>query len=510
MQLVEVLRGASEQFPDRVAMIFRDQPLTFAQIESKANRMANRLIELGIQKDDKVGLMMPNLPDFAIAYYGILAAGASVVPLNVMYRPREVAYIMNDSEAKALITIEPFLPVVLEAQASVPSLKQVIAKGQEKIPNVHNLDALLADAPDKRVNVPVDADDTAIICYTSGTTGNPKGAMLSHRNLLANLDQVLACQRTDIRPGDVGLVVLPLFHIYGMNMVLNLGTKLGLSAVVMERFETEKAFELIQKYRVTVFAGAPPMFVAMINHPDIKKYDLSSLRTVSSGAASLPVQVMETFQKLTGVEIMEGYGLTETSPTLASNGAGPVSKPGSVGPAIPGVEVRIVDDQDRDVPIGEPGEIICRGENVMKGYYKRPQESAEALKGGWFHTGDIGKLDEDGYIYIVDRKKEMVNVSGFNVYPREIEEVLYRHPKVMDAAVIGVPDSYQGESVMAVIALKPGETAEEKEFADYCRQNLAAFKAPRYFRFQEALPKLITGKILKRELREDILKNWPK
>lgn len=510
MQLVQVLRESAQKNPNKTAYIWRDVPMTYAEMQARTNQMANRLAELGVQKGDRVGLLMPNIPDFAVTYYGALSLGASVVPLNVMYRAREIAYILNDSGAKVLVTVQPFLPQVLEARPSLTSVKHIINKGLEQVPDVLNLDLLLNDASEKPAEAEVSEEDIAVICYTSGTTGNPKGAMLTHGNLLANLDQMLRLPRFDTTPDDIGIQVLPLFHIYGMNVGMNLGTLMGMTGVMVERFDAEMAAQAIHKYRCTTFVGAPPMFIAMVNLPNVREYDLTSLKTVVSGAAALPVRVLEMFKELTGVEIMEGYGLTETSPVLTTNAAGLVTKPGSVGPAIPDVEIRLVDENDNDVPLGQPGELIARGPNVFKGYYNMPEATAEAFKGGWFHTGDIATKDEDGYYYIVDRKKEMINVSGFNVYPREIEEVLYRHPKVLDAAVIGVPDQYQGESVMAILALKPGQTVTNEEIIEYCRTQLAAFKVPRHIQFREALPKLPTGKVLKRELRDEVHKNWPK
>lgn len=508
MQLVQVLRESTKKYPNKTACIWRDVPMTYAEMEARTNQMANRLAELGVEKGDRVGLLMPNIPDFSVIYYAALSLGASIVPLNVMYRSREIAYILNDSGAKVLLTVQPFLPQVLEARPSFTSVKHVINKGLEPAPDVINLDLLLNGASEKPAEVVVNEEDIAVICYTSGTTGNPKGAMLSHGNLLANLDQMLKLPRFDSTPDDIGVQVLPLFHIFGMNVGMNLGTLMGMTGVMIERFDAEMAAQVIHKYRCTVFVGAPPMFISLVNLPNIREYDLTSLRTVVSGAAALPVKVLEMFKELTGVEIMEGYGLTETSPVLTTNAAGLVTKPGSVGPAIADLEIRLVDDNDNDVPRGQPGELICRGPNVFKGYYNLPEATAEAFKNGWFHTGDIATQDEDGYYYIVDRKKEMINVSGFNVYPREIEEVLYRHPKVMDAAVIGVPDKYQGESVMAILALKPGEAASKDEIIEYSRAQLAAFKVPRHIQFREALPKLPTGKVLKRQLRDEIHKDW--
>jgi len=504
MQLVEVLRETTAKYSNKGAYVFGKRTYSYADTAARTNQMANRLAELGVRKGDKVALLLPNVPDFPVAYYATLSLGASVVPLNVMYRPREISYILNDAEAKVVITAGAYLPSVLQARSSTPSVQHVIVKGRGAVPRTINLDDLLVNASTKPVETVVTDQDVAAICYTSGTTGDPKGAVLTHANLLANIDQMLRAPRFKVTAEDVGLLVLPLFHIFGMNVGMNLGVLQGTTQVLVERFEVELVARMIQDLRVSVLLGFPSLFVALVNLPTIREYDLSSLRIVSSGAAPLPIKILELFQDLTGVDIMEGYGLTETSPTLTTNAAGAVTKPGSVGPALPGVEIRVVDDHDQDVPVGQCGEIVCRGPNVMREYHKLPGETAQAFRGGWFHTADLATMDEDGYCFLVGRKTDLIKAGGFNVYPREIEEVLCRHPKIREAAAVGVADPYQGEAVVAVVTLRAWQTATEQEIIEYCRENLAAFKAPQHIEFRDALPRSPTGKLLRRQLRSEM------
>jgi long-chain acyl-CoA synthetase len=502
MDLGQMLARAAAQQPDKTAVIFRDQRTTYRELNERANQIANALIRLGIQPGDRVGLYMHNVPLFMEAYYGILKAGASVVPMNVLYKAGEVEYILNDSGARALLTFGPFAQVALAAAANASELRHVVVAAPQELPGALVWRTVIAEAPTNDPGVVVHPEQIAVICYTSGTTGRPKGAMLSHRNLLSNCEQGMAIPQFATRPDDVVWLALPLFHIYAMNVGMNLAVMNTASMVVIERFEPQSSLEAIQKYRCTVLYGAPPMFVAWAQLPNLADYDLSSLRLISSGAAALPVPVLERFKALSGVDISEGYGLSEASPVVSTNVAGPVIKPGTAGPALPGVEVKIVDEQGREIPRGESGELICRGANIMLGYWHQPEATAETLRDGWLHTGDIATMDEDGYITIVDRKKDMINVSGFNVYPREVEEVLFRHPAVADASVVQYPDPYQGESVMAFVVLKQDERATESEIIEYCRSQIATFKCPRRVVFRDALPKNNTGKVLRRELRE--------
>lgn len=503
MDLGQMLSSTATRLPNKTAVLFHGQPTTFGELDRRANQVANALIGLGIQPGDRVALYMPNIPLFMEAYYGILRAGGTVVPLNTLYKAGEVEYILRDSGAKAILTFASLAPTAAQAASGVPELRHVVVASPQPIPGTMSWRDVMAGAPESAPNVGVHQEDIAVICYTSGTTGHPKGAMLSHRNLLANCEQNLALPQVSAREDDLVWLALPLFHIYAMNVGMNLTFMVGGTVVLIERFEPASSLEELQKHHCTILYGAPPMFVAWAQLPNIRDYDLTSLRYVVSGAAALPVQVLQAFQSLAGVPISEGYGLSEAAPVVTTNAAGPVTKPGTIGPAIPGVEVRIVDDMDREVPRGERGELVCRGANVMMGYWRQPEATAETLRDGWLHTGDIATMDEDGYVTIVDRKKDMINVSGFNVYPREVEEALFTHPAVADAAVVQFPDPYQGESVMAFVVLKQGATATEQEIIEYCRGQIATFKCPRKVVFRSELPKNNTGKVLRRELRAE-------
>ncbi|MCA1830288.1 MAG: AMP-binding protein, partial [Actinobacteria bacterium] len=346
-------------------------------------------------------------------------------------------------------------------------------------------------------------EDLAALVYTSGTTGKPKGAMLSHGNLIANLDQISKIPRLAESGEDVVLVALPLFHIYALNAILGLTLRSGATAVLQERFDPVASLDAIERHRVTVLPGAPPMFIAWLSTPGVERRDLSSIRLAISGASGLPGPVLEEFERRLGIAIWEGYGLTESSPVLTSTAAGDRPKPGSIGKPLPGIELRLVDEQDNDVEEGDPGEIVVRGPNVFGGYWRQDAETQTARRGGWLHTGDVAYADDDGYLHIVDRKKDLVIVSGFNVYPREVEDVLYRHPKIADCAVVGVPHPYTGEAVKAVVVLKPGERATEEEIIDHCKRSLARFKCPQVVEFVAELPHTLTGKVLRRALREE-------
>jgi long-chain acyl-CoA synthetase len=498
-----MLTQTASRTPDKAAIIFRDQTTSYSELNRRSNQVANALIGLGIQPGDRVALYIHNLPIFIEGYYGILKAGATVVPLNVLYKPGELEYIFNDSGAKAILTFGPFAQAALAARTNAPSMQYVIAASPEPLPGTVSWRSTFGEAAEHDPHVPVGEHDVAVICYTSGTTGRPKGAMLAHSNLLANCEQCAMVPAIRTQPEDIAWIALPLFHIYGMNVGMNLAFMNGATVALVERFEPASGLEIIQKHRCTILYGAPPMFVAWANMPNIRDYDLSSVRYVASGAAALPVKVLETFQAASGVPISEGYGLTEASPVVTTNAAGSVTKPGTVGPALPGVEVKVVDEAGNEVPRGEMGELICRGPNVMLGYWNKPEATAETLRDGWLHTGDLATEDEDGYFTIVDRLKDMIVVSGFNVYPREVEEILFKHPAVADAAVVQYPDAYQGESVMAFVVLKPDQTATEQEIIEYCRSQIAVFKCPRKVVFRDALPKNNTGKVLRRELREE-------
>ncbi len=502
--LAELVRDVARENGTKPAIIFQDAPISYTDLDAAIERAANGLAARGIGYGDRVAIMLPNIPQFVIAYYAVMRIGGTVVPINVLYKGEEIAYVLNDSEAKALVIYEGFYAGAAAALPESPSVQQVIFVGTGATPEgTTSWGALVDGSAPERAPVAIAPEDIATICYTSGTTGRSKGAMLSHRNFLANCAQLDRLPRCHAESDDRVVVVLPLFHIYAMNVGMNAMLRVGATMVIIPRFEPTAVLEQIQMHRCTALYGAPPMYVAWVNHPDLHTYDFSSLRFAFSGAAALPIQILDGFRERTGVEIVEGYGLTETSPVTHSNGSGPINKPGSIGPPIPGVEVRLVDDDDHDVPLGAEGEIICRGENILVGYWRNPEATAEALRGGWFHTGDIATVDADDYYTIVDRKKDMINAGGFKVWPREVEEVLYRHPAVQEAAVVAMPDAYTGERPMAFVALKNGQATTADELIAYCRTHLATYKAPRHIEFRAELPKLPTGKILRRLLRDD-------
>jgi long-chain acyl-CoA synthetase len=504
--LADVLAVGMALRPDEAAIVFEGRTITYRELDSSANRIGNALVGLGVRPGDRVAMHVDNRPEFIAVYQGVMRAGGTLVPTNVMYTAEEMEHIVKDSGAAVLFVLGDLAPKILGIRERLPELRHIVEVCGHASASSRTLDleALMASAADTRPAVTVDRNALAFIQYTSGTTGKPKGAMVTHANVLAVIDNMMDVPGgLDSLENDVMLLVLPLFHAYALNLAMNRSFLGATPFVLVSRFDAERVVELMERHRVTTFYGAPPMYFAFVNTPGLEKYDLSMLRMAFSGAAPLPVVILERFKAWTGVEISEGYGLSETAPTLCSNAAGAVNKPGTVGPAIPGVQIRLVDDEDRDVAPGEVGEIIARGPNVFRGYWRREAETAEAMRGGWFHTGDLARIDADGYYTIVDRKKDMVIVSGYNVYPIEVENVLLRHPKIMDAAVIGVPHEYQGESVKAVLVLRPGHTVEPKEITEYCREHLAAYKVPRHVEVRTELPKSPTGKVLKREIRKE-------
>lgn len=500
--LADVLAPAMALRPDKVALVFEGDEYTYRDLDGRGNRVANALIDLGIQPGERVSMHLDNRPEFLWGYLGIMRCGAVLVPTNVMYTGPEMEHIIEDSGARAVIVLDELEDKM--QGLNVDTLEFVVTLTDPKNPKSNCLEQMMMVTTDERPDIQRNPDEVAIIQYTSGTTGQPKGAMVSDNNILHVLRNT-----TDL-PGSIDsleedslLLTLPLFHAYALDLGINRCFLSVQKMVLFPRFDAVKVFQQIQEHKITIFYGAPPMYVAFVNTPECKEYDASSLRGAYSGAAPLPVVIMEKFKEMTGVQINEGYGLSETAPTLSTNMAGPVNKPGSVGPPIKEVEVRIVDEEGNEVAQGDVGEITAKGPNIFLGYWNRPEATAEAIKDGWFYTGDMGRFDEDGYLYIVDRKKDMIVVSGYNVYPIELENVIMRHPKVADCAVIGVPDDYQGESVKACVVLAPGETMEQEEFEAYCREQMAAFKVPKHFTVRDELPKNPTGKILKRVLRDE-------
>lgn len=506
LNLAILLEESARRKPGKTAVILDSIRLNYAELNGAANKIANGLTKLGVRPGDKVAIMLPNTPHFVMCYYGILKAGATVVPLNVLFKRHEVEYHLEDSDSVALIVWEGFLDEAAYGFHMAETCRHlIVAQAPGSTTTLPDgaipLGSILAEHPHVFDTVQTMPDDTAVILYTSGTTGRPKGAELTHANMFLNAT-ICADKLLDISSDSVGLAVLPLFHSFGQTCMMNTLLYLGGTITLLPRFEPQKALEVMARDRVTYFAGVPTMYFYLLNFPTADQYDLSALKFCVSGGAAMPVEVMHAFNRKYNVTILEGYGLSETSPVASFNHLDREPKPGSIGIPIWGIEMRVVDGEGREVPNGELGEIVIRGHNVMKGYYKRPEATADAIRNGWFYSGDIAYRDDDGFFFIKDRVKDMIIRGGFNVYPREIEEVLYGHPAIAEAVVIGVPDPALGEEVKAVVAFKPGQTATASEIIEYCKERLAAYKYPRFVEIRDTLPKTATGKILKRELRQ--------
>jgi long-chain acyl-CoA synthetase len=525
------LEETARKYSDATATVFMDDKLTYAQLSALVDRFAAVLQGLGVKKGDRVAVYLANSPQFIVGYYGALKAGAIVVPFNPLYSAREVEHQLKDSGAETMLAMSRFYPIVKQVRARTslkhliltnikeyfpPVLRLLFTLAKEKKegdcqditgePNTYWLQDLLARAPARPRPVEVLPNDTAVLLYTGGTTGVPKGAELAHSNVMANAVMCRAWTH-DIREAkEIGLVALPLYHSFGMTTCMNLCVLTGGAMLLVPNPRDIPAMmKMINKHHPTLFPGVPTMYVAFNSFPDIGKYDVKSIRACISGAAGLPVEVQTRFEELTGGHLVEGYGLSESSPVTHSNPIFGQNKIGTIGLPFPDTDARIMDLETGTVemPVGESGELIIRGPQVMKGYWNMPDETAITLRDGWLYTGDIATMDEEGYFKIVDRKKDMIIAGGFNIYPRDVEEVLYQHPKVEEAVVAGIPDPYRGETVKAYVVLKEGETATEKEIIEFCRANMARYKVPRAVEFRKELPKTIVGKILRRMLVEE-------
>ena len=495
LNLGTILRASAGEQPEAVVLRLGDAEMTYAELERAALGVAAGLRRRGVEPGQRVALLVPNVPDFTVAYFGILYAGAVVVPINVLAVAPEVAYFLDDSEARLLI-VHPLFEEPGRRGAGEAGVPVVIAGGD----GPDTLSALAEGEALEAVH-PTGAEDSAVILYTSGTTGHPKGAELTHANLFLNCAFVVP-KLVPLQPAELrSLAALPLFHSFGQTCIQNATIAVGGAFSLLPRFDPETAFEIIERDRITLFAGVPTMYSALLNHRGDREYDLSGLRYCMTGGAPMPVEVMRDFEARYPVKILEGYGLSETSPVASFNVIDKLREAGSIGYPVWGVDMAILDDAGRPQPDGERGEICIRGHNVMKGYLNRPEASKEALEGGWFHSGDIGYRDGNGCYWIVDRKKDMILRGGFNVYPREVEEVLYQHELIVEAAVIGVPHESHGEEVKAVVALAAGGSLSPEEVTAFCKERVAAYKYPRIVEIVDALPKGPTGKILKRELR---------
>ncbi len=489
--LAHLLTDSAERHPERPALKLDDTVLTYAMLNEAASRVAGLLRERGVQPGDRVGIMLPNVPYFGVVYYGVMRAGGAVVPMNVLLKSREVQFYLSDPGAKVLFAWHEFAQPAEDGARAAGAEAIIVEPGK--------FEQLLEQAPAAPEDLPREPSDTAVILYTSGTTGTPKGAELTHSNMLENCRHG-GTELVRVSEQDVILGALPLFHSFGQTCCMNNAVRAGACLTMIPRFDPAKALEIIERDKVTLFEGVPTMYHAMLNHPDRERYDVSGLRTCVSGGSAMPVEVMRGFEEAFGCVVLEGYGLSETSPVASFNHLDREHKPGSIGTPIAGVEMKVVDEEDNELAPGEVGEIVIRGHNVMKGYWNRPDATTEVMRGGWLHTGDMARVDEDGYFFIVDRKKDMIIRGGYNVYPREIEEVLYEHPAVLEAAVIGVPDAAMGEEVGAAVVLRPDAEAGADEIRSFVKERVAAYKYPRHIWFVDVLPKGPTGKILKREI----------
>jgi long-chain acyl-CoA synthetase len=521
LNLASIIEHHAKLAPQKEAVVWNDVRITYGELNRLSNRVANALQEMGIGPGDKVALNCPNLPFFPIVYYGILKAGAVVVPICVLFTEREIAYHLEDSDAKAVFVFEGTSELPLAQRTKngfdkVPGCEHMVvmtadAAGASPYPEHKTLAEITAGKSDTFETVATHPDDTCAILYTSGTTGKPKGAELTHLNLYSNITATYGIHLPvlDFTDGKqkTCLITLPLFHTTGQTVQMNTNMYGGNRTVLLPRFDPKTTLETMVREKVNFWVGVPTMFWAILKYVEENEFDVSEvtkhLKVPTSGGAPMPVEVIKDFERVFGLRILEGYGLSETSPLASFNHFERPSKPGSVGQPIFGVRIKCFDDDDKEVPPGTRGEVVIRGPNVMKGYYKRPDATAEAFRNGWFHTGDIGIMDEEGYLAIVDRTKDMILRGGYNVYPRELEEIIITHPAVSLCAVIGVPDDRLGEEVKAFVVLKQGAELSGEEFIEWCRGQFAANKYPRYVEFRSELPMGNTGKISKLDLRKE-------
>lgn len=527
--LTHYLVEAAKKYPDNNAIYFLGKRITYSELLSLSYQFAHALIKRGVAKGDRVAIMLPNSPQAVIAYYGALFAGAIVVQTNPLYTERELTHQVNDSGAETIVTLDLLFKRVMSVKPSTPLKRVVVTSVGDFLPffkkmlyplaqrkqgqkpevqygnGVEPFLSLLKESAVTPVQVEIDPEnDLALLQYTGGTTGMAKGVMLTHMNLVANAVQCRAVIYKCKEGAERLLGVLPLFHVYGMTTVMNKGIMLAAEIILVPKFDVGQLLKSINETKPTLFPGAPTMYIALINHPDLPKYDLSSINACVSGSAPLPLEVQQRFEALTGGRLVEGYGLTEASPVTHSNPIWGDRINGSIGLPWPDTDAKIIDPATGDeLPQGEVGELAVKGPQVMKGYWNRPEDTAATLRDGWLLTGDIAYMDEKGYFYVVDRKKDMIIAGGYNIYPREVEEVLFEHPDIQEAAVIGVPDPYRGETVKAFVVLKQGRTVSEEELDRHSRARLAAYKIPRLYEFRSELPKTMVGKVLRRQLQDE-------
>lgn len=527
--LYQFLINAANSYPENDAIHFLGKKIKYKDLLRSTYQFANALKSLGVKKGDKVALMLPNTPSAVISYYAALMLGAVVVQNNPLYTERELEYQLIDSGAETIITLDLTFPKVANVKKNT-SIKNIIVTsikdylpfpknllyplklkkdGQfveiPKSEGIYDFLTLLKSGSTEPIGIEINPDeDLALLQYTGGTTGKSKGVMLTHSNLVINVIQ----ERNWLYKAEIGkerfLGVLPLFHVFGMTTVMNFSLYVSGTMILVPRFNVDELLVTIQQEKPTYFPGAPTMYIAILNHPKVKEYDLSSIQACISGSAPLPLEVQEKFEKLTGARLVEGYGLTETSPVTHANPIWGKRKNGSIGIPWPDMDAKVVDpNTGEDIPLGEIGELAIKGPVVMKGYWNKPEETNKVLRDGWLLTGDMATIDEEGYFYIVDRKKDMIIAGGYNIYPREVEEVLFEHPAVKEAVVVGIPDPYRGETVKAYIVKKDGVDVTAEELKEFCGKNLAAYKTPKLYEFRSELPKTMVGKVLRRALLEE-------
>ena len=510
MILTDLPEQSLERFGEYPMLYAGQREVTNLELQDSANRLANGLRNLGVAPGDRVVVCMPNCPEVFIAYQGIMRAEAIVLPVMFVLHPREIGFILQASGASAIITSEALVPVMEQATSGMETPPKLVVAGiAQNQPSAsagitcHSLCSLMAAAEPEIRKPRIKEDDIAVILYTSGTTGQPKGVMLTHRNLYSNAAAaVQLAEESGDEPGTT-LGVLPLAHIYGFTMANTLFLRGG-SMVILPKFDVREVCEAVQNYKVERFSAVPAMIYALTTAPEVDEYDMSSLESLGSGSAPLPVSLIEAFRKRFNAEIYEGYGLSEAAPAVAVHRKGEPIKPGSVGRPMPGVEVRIADEKGEPLPTGEVGELLVRGENITPGYYNNREATEATLRNGWLHTGDVARQDEDGYLYIVDRKKDLILRGGFNIYPRDLEELISRHPAVAEVAVVGVPSERMGEEVVAVVVRNSDSQITEEELLAFCQERLAKYKTPRRVIFMDAMPRNGVGKILKKSLREQV------
>ena len=514
MNLLTQFKETAMNYAAKPAYYFMNQSCTYAELEGAITKFASGLQKLGVKQGDHIALLLGNSPHFVISLYGALRLGVTVIPVNPIYTADEIGYILNNGDVKAVIALDMAIPLVEKMHTFLPKIEHYIfcetdpnSRGESKFESLSasskmkSFAEVVTSGEITFMGPELKDDDTAIILYTSGTTGKPKGAMLTHKNLYSNAKDV--GQYLKMNSDDKVVTVLPMFHVFCLTVALNAPLLSGATLLIAPKFSPREIFELIKENQATVFAGVPTMYNFLFQNPDGKTEDLKSLRLCISGGASLPVALLKNFEQKFNVVVSEGYGLSEASPVTCFNPLDRPRKPGSIGTSILRVENKIFNELGEEVPVGEVGELVVRGPNVMKGYYQMPEETTAAIRNGWLHTGDLARMDEDGYFYIVDRKKDLILVGGYNVYPREVEEVIYNHSDVVEVAVLGVPDPNLGEAVKAyVVSKNPQLTAEQ--LLVYCSQHLAKYKVPSSIEFIEELPKNTTGKILRRALKVQV------